>query len=66
MGWVCYEPTALCNQIFHPSTSIEMKVFHVGVRKVHVGVVCVVTGIIKEGLPWVEESQLLSRIYELM
>lgn len=43
-----------------------MKVFHVGVRKAHVGVVCVVTGIIKEGLPWVEESQLLSRIYELM
>lgn len=53
MQWSWCEPTALRNQIFHPSASTEMRIFHVRLGKVQVGFVSVITGIIIKQLPWV-------------
>lgn len=38
------------NQVFHPSTSIKLRIFHVGIGKVRGRFVSVVTGIIIKGL----------------
>ena len=49
--WRWCELAVLCNQIFHPRASTEMRIFQAGIGKVRVGFISIITGIIIKGLP---------------